>query len=78
MTRQPSSCQTVLDSAALNVPDISDHRMVRAKARIRKEVPPKYKALSDVKEPFQLRLSNRYAILEEKSDPDDIYDKISC
>ena len=47
LTRQPSPRQTVLDSAALNVPDISDHRMVRAKARIsfswpeRKEVPPK-------------------------------------
>ena len=85
LTRQPSSRQTVLDSAALNVPDISDHRMVRAKARIsfswpeRKEVPPKYnlRALSDVKEPFQLKLSNRYAILEETSDPDDIYEKIT-
>ena len=59
--------------------------MVRAKARIsfswpeRKEVPPKYnlRALSDVKEPFQLKLSNRYAILEEISDPDDIYEKIT-
>ena len=86
LTRKPSVRQRILDCAALNRPDISDHRMVRTKVRMsfswpeRKPVFPKYNLeslSSNQKEPFQIQLCNRFSSLQETTDPEDIFDKIT-
>ena len=86
LTRKPSARQNILDSTALNAPDISDHRMVRTKVRMsfswpeRKAPIPKYNLeslFSDKKEPFQLKLSNRFSSLQETTVPEDIFQQIT-
>ena len=68
---------------APNVPDISDHRLVRAKVRINFSWPQKQKGnpkfnleqLSnpDIQKPFQLELSNRFSSLSEQMEPENLY-----
>ena len=74
LTRKPAVRQSILDSTVLNVPDISDHRMVRTRIRMSfswpkgKSVMPKHnleRLSSDAKEPFQLQLNNRFSSLCE-------------
>ena len=87
LTRKSSTRQNVLDSMALNVPDISDHRLVRAKVRLNFSWPKKQKGNpklnleqlnnSDIQRSFQIELSNRFAILSELSEPENVYQEIS-
>ena len=78
LTRKPSIRQRLLDSSVLNVPDISDHKMVRTKIRLSFSWPkrtthkPKYdlaKLLTKDKQPFELKLSNRFASLSPDLEP---------
>ena len=86
LTRKPSSRQNITDSTVLSTPDISDHRMVRTKARINFSWPtpnprlPKYDLdllSTSAKEPFQLKLSNRFSALCEIAEPEDICEEIT-
>ena len=86
LTRNTSVRQTILDSTVLNSPDTSDHRMVRTKVRFNfswpKKTPitPKFNLeplLLEAKEPFQLKLSNRFSCLSELLDSEEIYEEIS-
>ena len=87
LTRKSSVRQNVLDSMVLNVPDISDHRLVRTKVRINFSWPQKRKGspkfnleqLSnpDIQKHFQLELSNRFSNLSEQMEPENLYQDIS-
>ena len=85
ITRKSSSRQCILDSTALNIPDISDHRMMRTKVRMsfswaeRKATFPKHnlESLSSKKESFQLKLNNRFSALQETDDPEAIFQEIT-
>ena len=77
--------QSILDSTALNVPDISDHRMVRTRVRICHSWPrhkPKAKrynleTLSNTARVlFQIKLANRFSSLKDISEPEDIFTEV--
>ena len=78
LTRKPSVRLQLLDSTALNVPDISDHRMVKAKVRISFSWPKKQNAnpkydLKQLKNPvvaqkFKIDIRNRFSCLENITD----------
>ena len=85
LSRKNSYRHNILDSTALNYPDISDHRLVRVRTRLNfswpKKAPSKPKLdlqplQNEAKETFQLILSNRFQTLSEISDPNDINNKI--
>ena len=77
LTRKSTIRQRLLDSSVLNLPDISDHKMVRTQVRIsfswpkkpmRKQKPDLTTLLTDDRKTFQLKLSNKFAVL--KTDPE--------
>ena len=87
ITRKPSIRQSILDSSALNIPDISDHRLVRTKVRLSFSWPSKEKSVfrpdfdsisSDVVNTFQLKLTNRFAVLGYISDPESLFENVSA
>lgn len=88
ISRKPSSRLNILDSSTLNTPDISDHKMVRTKFRLSFSWPQKSKRILkpdlnqlkqlEVAESFQLTLQNRFAILEQETDPETIQEALTA
>lgn len=86
ISRRPSTRLRILNSSALNRPDISDHRMVRTKFRLSFTWPKKNKSFSrpnlhllkqeEVSTNFQLTLKNRFDALEDETDPEIIQEII--
>ena len=87
LSRKPSLRLNILDSSALNAPDISDHRrMKRTKIRLNFSWPQRKRSipkpdLEQLKQPevaarFQLILQNRFTGLESETDSENIYNTI--
>ena len=86
LTRKPSVRQRVLDSSVLNIPDISDHRLVRTRVRMSFSWPARQARMfkpdlenlsSEIAKTFQIQLSNRFSVLDEISDPEALFENIS-
>ena len=87
LTRHNTPRQTIVDCSVLNYPDISDHRLVRVNIKLKFSWPQKQKSQrkydldslknADIKQSFQLELSNRFAALSSISDSETLYDQIT-
>ena len=87
LTRAKSPRQTITDCSALSYPDISDHRLVRSTVKLNftgpKKEPSQQKfdleklKLDDIKNSFQIELSNRFSTLSIDLDPDSLYQTIT-